>query len=106
MSALAYLCLGGSEEESPGGSCQVQAVHNSTDEDGLQVPGVGCWAGNHTVLGQSNHSTIVEHCQQHNQQSWEVPAANMVFFEQHASVKVKVESSGTESGVSMQKHGS
>lgn len=34
----AYLCLRGSKEESPGRSGQVETVHDSTDEDSLQVP--------------------------------------------------------------------
>ena len=67
------LCLGCCEEQRPGGNRQVQAVHNPRDEDGLQVPGIRHWRGNHTVLGQSNHGTIVENSQQHNQQSGEVP---------------------------------
>ena len=45
------LCLGCCEEQRPGGDSQVQAVHNPRDEDGLQVPGVRHWRGNHTVLG-------------------------------------------------------
>ena len=69
------LSLGGCEEQCPGGGSQVQAVDDTGNEDGLQVPGIGCGAGNHPVLGQSNHGTIVEHSQQHNQQSGEVPAA-------------------------------
>ena len=80
LAVYTYLCLGSSEEERPGRSSEVETIHNSTDEDGLQVPGVGGWAGNHTVLGQSNHSTIIEHSQQHDQQCREVPAAKTQLF--------------------------
>ena len=68
------LCLGCSEKQRPGGNRKIQAIDNSRDEDGLQVPGVRHWRGDHSVLGQGYHGTIVEHSQQHNQQCGEVPA--------------------------------
>lgn len=72
--AKADLRLGCCKEQRPRRNSQVEAINDPRDEDGLQVPGVGHRRSNHTVLRQSNHGTIIEHSQQHNQQSWEVPA--------------------------------
>ena len=75
-----HLSLAGSVVQSPGRNGEVEAIHDAGDEDGPQVPGIGGGAGYHTVLGQSNHGSIIEDSQQHNQQSWEVPGHHQLAY--------------------------